>query len=355
MVAQAQRLQANPTVGDVKNTNKIVDMAKRFKDEGIKLKKIDVNDMIILAIHDAAWANVDLEEEIDPAWDGDTKLSSQLACLIMVADRKVLENKEGNASFVDWRSRASTRVCRSTFAGETMACGEAMEAALYLRCLLLSFQQGRLVPEEEAGAFQEVHLCTDCKSLYDHLHREGVPKAPTERRLAIDLAAIRQSLKTEAIHQWKRRYGIGAVRPDKPCKPPRHWVPTEEQLADVLTKKMNPAQWWSAVRDGKGWSFLLPCRTRESQAWIPDQCECNSCLPCTHIGAIIFTTFHQPIDLTGCFSGTRQLFDFQVEKVGTWHLQCCDFDRNLSNGRANQLMDRKVVGLRLCVFLSLSL
>ena len=98
MVAQAQRLQANPTVGDVKNTNKIVDMAKRFKDEGIKLKKIDVNDMIILAFHDAAWANVDLEEEIDPAWDGDTKLSSQLACLIMVAGRKVLENKEGNAA-----------------------------------------------------------------------------------------------------------------------------------------------------------------------------------------------------------------------------------------------------------------
>ena len=242
MVAQAQRLQANPTVGDVKNTNKIVDMAKRFKDEGIKLKKIDVNDMIILAFHDAAWANVDLEEEIDPVWDGDTKLSSQLACLVMVADRKVLENKEGNASFVDWRSRASSRVCRSTFAGETMACGEAMEAALYLRCLLLSFQQGRLVPEAEAGEFQEMHLCTDCKSLYDHLHREGVPKAPTERRLAIDLAAIRQSLKTEAIHQWKRRYGIGAVRPDKPCKPPLHWVPTEEQLADVLTKKMNPAR-----------------------------------------------------------------------------------------------------------------
>ena len=140
-----------------------------------------------------------------------------------------------------------------------VACGEPMEAALYLRCLLLSFQQGHLVPEAEAGEFQEMHLCTDCKSLYDHLHREGVPKAPTERRLAIDLAAIRQSLKTEAIHQWKRRYGIGAVRPDKPCKPPLHWVPTEEQLADILTKKMNPAQWWSAVRDGRlKLPFTLP-------------------------------------------------------------------------------------------------
>ena len=40
-------------------------------------------------------------------------------------------------------------------------------------------------------------------------------------------------------------------------------------------------------------------------------CECNSCLPCTHIGATIFTTFHKPIDLTGCYSGTRQLLTFR--------------------------------------------
>ena len=133
MVAQAQKVQANPTVKDVKETNKIVDAAKKFDSDGIKLKKIPENDMVILAYHDAAWANVELEATAgahEPQWDGESKLASQLASLVMIADQKVLQNKPGNASVVDWRSKASSRVCRSTFAGETMACGEALETAL---------------------------------------------------------------------------------------------------------------------------------------------------------------------------------------------------------------------------------
>ena len=256
MVAQAQRVQSNPTVGEVKNTNKIVDAAKKFDKEGLKLKKIEEDDVIVLAFHDAAWANVDLEAEHDPVWDGDSKLASQLASLVMVADRKVLFNQAGKASVIDWRSKASSRVCRSTFAGETMACGEALETSIYLRSLLLSLQKGRLVREQEVGEYIELHLCTDCRSLFDHVHREGVPRPPSERRLAIDLAAIRQSLKEEGLHQWRRRYGEGAVRPDKPFKAPLHWLPTERQLADVLTKKLNPTEWWSAISSG----FLqLPC------------------------------------------------------------------------------------------------
>ena len=66
--------------------------------------------------------------------------------------------------------------------------------------------------ERDAGKYMDIHLCTDCKSLYDHLHKAGTPKPPTERRLALDLAAIRQSLMVEAKHQWKRLYGNGSVR-----------------------------------------------------------------------------------------------------------------------------------------------
>ena len=73
----------------------------------------------------------------------------------------------------------------------------------------------------------EMHLCTDCKSLFDHVHREGVPKPPSERRLAIDLAAIKQSLRQEGAHQWKKGYGSGNPRPDRPFKVPLHWLPTE--------------------------------------------------------------------------------------------------------------------------------
>eukprot|EP00435_Cladocopium_sp_Y103_P020889 s510_g5.t1 len=143
-VSQAQRVQGNPTVGDIKDTNRIVDAAKNHKHEGIKLKRVPEDQMIFLAYHDAAWANVDLDGEQDQSWDGDFKKASQ--------------------------------------------------------------------------------------------------------RLALDLAAIRQSLLVEAKHQWKKLYGDVSVRPDKPCKPPLHWVPTDKQLADVLTKKMKPEAWWAAIR-----------------------------------------------------------------------------------------------------------
>eukprot|EP00435_Cladocopium_sp_Y103_P023416 s2511_g5.t1 len=184
-VAQAQRVQGKPTIKHIKDVNKIVDQAKKFKYQGVKIKRIPKEDMVILAYHDAAWANAELEggAEHDMAWDGNFKLGSQLASLVMVGDRKCLRNEDGNFSILDWRSHGSTRVCRSTFAGETMACGEALESALFLRSLLLSFLKGTMISESEAGKYMGLHLMTDCKSLFDHLHKEGVPRAPSERRM----------------------------------------------------------------------------------------------------------------------------------------------------------------------------
>lgn len=133
-----------------------------------------------------------------------------------------------------------------------------METAIFVRGLLLSFLHGRLIENVEAGKFMEMHFFTDCKSLYDHIQKEGAPKPPSEKRLALDLAGIRQALRTETQEQWLRRFGEGAVRPDRPLKAPLHWLPTDRQLADVLTKKMTAGQWWDQVRDG----FLsLPLKT----------------------------------------------------------------------------------------------
>ena len=114
----------------------------------------------------------------------------------------------------------------------------------------MSFLHGRLVSSEDAGKFMAIHLLTDCKSLYDHIHKDVVPKLPAEKRLALDLAAIRQEMHKEAMHQWKAKHGDGAIRPDKPCVPPLHWVPTTHQPADVLTKKMAAGAWWEYVREG---------------------------------------------------------------------------------------------------------
>ena len=84
----------------------------------------------------------------------------------------------------------------------------------------------------------------DCKSLYGHIQREGTPKAPTEKRLALDLASIRQLLITEAKHQWRRRFGSD-------CEPsPEHGLAASAQLADVLTKRMLKDLFWNALDRG---------------------------------------------------------------------------------------------------------
>lgn len=251
-VAQAQRIQNHPTYGDIKQTNKIVEMARKHADQGIVLKAIPEEHLHVYGFHDAAWGNVHVDEvpEVSAEWEGKHALGSQLGSLVLIGGKRCLENQEAACCVVDWRSKASTRVCRSTFAGETMACGDALEGALFLRGLLVSFLHGKLVSEGDAGKYIPIHLFTDCRSLFDHLHRDGIPKPPSEKRLAIELAAIRQALAIESKHQWFKKHGRVPLRPDRPLKPPIHWLPTDQQWSDILTKKMSGTAWWAALGEG---------------------------------------------------------------------------------------------------------
>eukprot|EP00438_Fugacium_kawagutii_P025852 Skav231407 [mRNA] locus=scaffold4039:44689:52020:- [translate_table: standard] len=252
-VCQAQRKQKEPTIADVKETNRAVDDALKFQDSGVILRKVPEDRLCFLAYHDAAWGNAqpgDLAEG-DEQWLGDHQVASQLGSLILVGDVDCVTQKGGPFSLIDWKSRSSHRVCRSTFAAETMACAEALESALFLRSLFVSMATLELVPDFDGGKHHQLHLVTDCRSLYDHIHKEGVPRAPSEKRLAIDIAGIRQALNREAEHQWRQLHGDAArPTPEKPLKPPIHWLPTSDQLADVLTKRLKCDEWWGRMRHG---------------------------------------------------------------------------------------------------------
>ena len=198
-------------------------------------------------------------DTLDEAWLGGHQVASQLGYLVMAMGQQALKGEATPFSLLDWRSKASSRVCRSTFAGETMSCGEGLESALYLRSLLVGMMTGRPADEEAAAWHVPIHLFTDCRSLYDHVHREGAPKAPSEKRLAIDLAAIRQTLLREARVQWNQKYGSDvALTPERPLRPPLHWVPTEDQLSDMMTKLMRPDNWWAACDKGE---IVIPLKS----------------------------------------------------------------------------------------------
>ncbi|CAE7510542.1 RE1 [Symbiodinium sp. CCMP2592] len=247
-VSMCQQCQKSPTVGDVRFTNQLARRAMEHKEEGLTFFPVDLDHAVLLCYHDAGWANVPQNDE-DPFYkltdeenlqgkfqDGplarreakmkktNSTIASQLGGLYMLADDKVLSGGESHGSILDWRSGACERVCRSTFAAETMACGTATETGDFIAKFLETLLTGKLA--RSSTRFQ-IRFLSDCRSLYDHLTRDGVPRVPTCKRLSIDLAAIRQDLKS-----------FGRIA----------WVPTGAQLADLLTKPLRPETWWETIK-----------------------------------------------------------------------------------------------------------
>ena len=153
----------------------------------------------------------------------------------MMADGSILDGAACQASLLEWRSQSCKRVCRSTFGAETMSAVEGLEGGQYMmRAMLASLLHGRIVKHEEIRGKWPLLCLSDCKSLHDHLHKAGTPRLPADRRLATDLAALRQELRAE---RWSDRL-------------PLQWIPTAMQLADPLTKPMRTDMWWKSIRDG---------------------------------------------------------------------------------------------------------
>ena len=287
-VALAQQLQQCPLSDDVRFTNATANRAAAHRDKGLTLYPVDLKKATIVVYHDAAWANAE-HEEAEPGFQlteeevregtiggglytaerprqpkrARSKLASQLGHLVCLCDRAVAEGKRVHMSILEWRSQACKRVCRSTFGAETMSAIEGLEAAQYLRSLLATLVTGKLARHEESLNFCPVLALTDCKSLHDYLHRAGQPRLPSDRRLAIDLAALRQDLHAEVPTGTKVQAAI-----------PLRWIPTAMQMADILTKPKKSDEWWAMWEEGiqlpfsngtlnlgKGGEFLNQCKS----------------------------------------------------------------------------------------------
>ena len=105
----------------------------------------------------------------------------------------------------------------------------SLDAALHIRQLMAEiliedYRPGRdrLPPKD----FFPIVQTTDCRSLYDTLTKDGAPTLPTEKRLAVDLAALSDAADE---HGWQ-------------AKDLFRWVPTNLQVADHLTKQKPPEE-----------------------------------------------------------------------------------------------------------------
>ena len=177
----------NATTKDIITLNKVVSKLKREL-YILKFSQLD-NPIKIVVYTDAAFGNLP---------DG----GSQGAYLVFLVDKK------NNCNIISWQSKCLKRIVRSTLAAETLAMCDGIDAALYISatyCGIVNGNTTRKLP---------IEVVTDNKPLHDALKS---PKYVSDKRLRIDIAALKQLIMNKDIHMI-------------------HWVKTDEQLADMLTK-----------------------------------------------------------------------------------------------------------------------
>ena len=136
-----------------------------------------------------------------------------------------LQGKGNYITPLAWSSKKLKRVVRSSLAGETLAMADAMDNGIFLASLFSEISSGEVQPE-----ILRISLITDNQSLLDNLTTN---KAVTEKRLRVEIAAIKEA---------KERKEVKDVI----------WVSTENQLADVLTKKgVSPIRLLAALEEGR--------------------------------------------------------------------------------------------------------
>ena len=169
------------------------------------------------------------------------------------------EGKEGGVHIISWKSALIKRQCRSTFRAETQGMGYGTEVGAHLRAVLTQLDgKFKYKDWEEHCASLHRHVWfTDCQSLHDYL-KNPVPQGCEDKRLEIDLEALRDSLWFDADGNPKDDW-IEDQR-DKP-----RWIDTSAMICDPLTKAGNDKFHSRLVGTMEsGWLSLEP--TAESRA-----------------------------------------------------------------------------------------
>ena len=205
-VSMGQQLLPEPTLGEARTVANVVRRAKQYKELSWNILPIPLSQLKLCVHSDAAFANA-------------KRQGTQAGYIIGATDHKLQQGEAAPWGPATWKSYRLKRVVGSTFAGETQVLMDALGHAEWLACHLAeacdpSFS---LKNREEHLKRFGVQAIIDCKSIYDHLQNYASPGTVTDKRVAIDLVIIRETL---------QRLGA-CVR----------WAPTWLQLADALTKE----------------------------------------------------------------------------------------------------------------------
>ena len=183
-VSQLQQTLPQPTVAQVCASSMVVRRVHQHSDLGLKIRRVPVQDMKLL-LH------------VDASLNTGGVVGSQGGYICGVTDQSLLDGKSAPWSPLEWRTFKMSRTVPCSLGAEaqeiSVALGIVEWATLFLQELIHGSFDLRGAP---AVMRERPPVCvTDCKTLYDHLLAVGSPTALQDKRSAVDVLIIRESLK----------------------------------------------------------------------------------------------------------------------------------------------------------------
>ena len=202
--------------------NKLLREAQETSDTRICFRSISVPQVTHVVFGDASFAS-------------QKQLSSFQGTIVFATTPKLQDNLQAPISPLTWSSKKIARVVRSTLSAEAFSMSRGVDKLSWMRLLWGSLVIKNFdwrTPSKSLAGLQKAIIVTDCKSLYDLVTRTAIPSCE-EYRTTLEVLLIRE-LCHENCHF--------------------RWIPTSLQLADPLTKPMDPAILRVALASG---SFQL--------------------------------------------------------------------------------------------------
>ena len=178
---------AEPTKKTYKEMEKITKWCHATKDVGIRFVPLDLDNCRLMLFTDSSFANTD-------------KGKSQLGFVVILAD------KSGKGNILHYGSTMSKRIARSVLAVELLALVHGFDQAYVVQDML----------RQITGKTIDIDAFIDSQTLFNLVAKHS---NPLERRLLIDVNALRQS------HRKGELRNVA-------------WIPTGQNVADGLTKRL---------------------------------------------------------------------------------------------------------------------
>ena len=225
-----------PTVETLMAVQSMLKEVRDNPDEGVILVRVDRSVAIIASFGDGSWANVG------------NRTQAGYVTYITTAD--ALSETGGVCSMVDWRSHRLKRACHCTLYAEAMASRAAATSATWTRNFFLevairSHRAALSVDDSHESVVSGmllIHIVTDCNSLHETVVKSRLPE---DKRAAIEVIAIREMI-TDAGYSSDSEIEDSGRLKERDLASVYHWTVSEDQRADILTKK-------SLIADRREW------------------------------------------------------------------------------------------------------